>query len=510
MQNQTFIQKTLSMIKNIPAVLKNTLIFLWKNHLKKTILGILVLLFIIWKIVSPAQVDPAMAPHTVGRGDIRDQIELSGRTESLQDVNLGFADQGRVQNIYVTEGQRVKAGQVLATLEMGDLSAQMKSARAALTIARADADSTRNSLSRVTAEQDAIVETAKRNLYGSLAAYPDDQFSALAAPIITGNYTGNIEGDYKIDIYGSNASTGASLNYSGLESGTVSLTVGVPVALGTRGLYITFPNNTGYVNSKWTVSIPNKRGATYQSLYNNYQTALASRERAIASAQSGAGSATYSVTRARIDQAEAQVAQIGAAMTRRQIRAPFSGTISKVTLKKGESTIGTAKDVSPGISMLATDNYKVVIKIPEIDVSRVVSGTAVNITLDAYGPDEVFRGTITTINPAETIVDGVPVYEGTVVFEKRDDRIRSGMTANVGILIGEKAGVIQVPGEYIKQDRVRRKQYIQVVDSEKKNKTVEREITTGLRGSDGMTEVISGVSEGEVIKPFEKLKVEKK
>jgi HlyD family secretion protein len=516
MQNQTFIQKTLSIIKNIPAWIKNTAVFLWKNHLKKTILGILVLLFIIWKLLSPAKVDPALAPHTVGRGDIRDQIELSGRTESLQDVNLGFADQGRVQNIYVSEGQRVKAGQVLATLEMGDLSAQMKSARAALTIARADAKNSDDTVERVTREQDSIVETARRNLYGSLAAYPNDTFTTLAAPIITGNYTGDIEGDYKLEVYGSNASTGASVILTGLESDTFSLTTGVAVPLGTRGLYIQFPVTTGvtagsaYINTKWTVSIPNKRGASYSLLYNNYQTALASRDRAIAAARSATGDAMTSISAARIDQAEAQVSQIGAAMTRRQIRAPFSGTISKVTLKKGESTIGTAKDVSPGISMLATDNYKVVIKIPEIDVSRVVSGTAVNITLDAYGPDEVFKGTITTINPAETIVDGVPVYEGTVVFEKRDDRIRSGMTANVGILIGEKAGVIQVPAEYIKTDKVRRKQYIQIVDTENKNKTVEREITTGLRGSDGMTEVISGVSEGEVIKPFEKLKVDGK
>jgi hypothetical protein len=84
------------------------------------------------------------------------------------------------------------------------------------------------------------------------------------------------------------------------------------------------------------------------------------------------------------------------------------------------------------------------------------------------------------------------------------------MTANVGILIGEKQQVVQVPAEYIKTDKVRRKQYIQIVDSENKNKTIEREITTGLRGSDGMTEVISGVSEGEIIKPFEKLKKDEK
>ena len=46
--------------------------------------------------------------------------------------------------------------------------------------------------------------------------------------------------------------------------------------------------------------------------------------------------------------------------------------------------------------------------------------------LDAYGADVPFAGKITSINPAETIVDGVPVYETKVAFAAVDPRIRSG------------------------------------------------------------------------------------
>jgi multidrug efflux pump subunit AcrA (membrane-fusion protein) len=147
--------------------------------------------------------------------------------------------------------------------------------------------------------------------------------------------------------------------------------------------------------------------------------------------------------------------------------------------------------------MLATDQYKVIIKIPEIDVARVSPNTPVSINLDAYGPDVNFLGTLTTINPAETIVDGVPVYEGTVLFTDKDSRIRSGMTATVTIKIGEKNGVLAIPGSYIREDKVARKYFVEVVNAE--NKIVEREIKQGIRGSDGMTEIISGLSAGEIV-----------
>jgi HlyD family secretion protein len=492
---QKIYQKIISLLNKGGAFVK----FLWQNHFKKFLLGLLAFLIIIWVLFFRSGSHNAGDQVAVTVGDITDQVVLSGRTESLQDVNLGFADSGRVSHVYVHEGDRVQKGQTLAQLEMGDLSAQYQGARAGVVIAEANLKQAASNVDRVTREQDALVAAAKRNLYGNLEAYPEDIFSAFTAPKVYGSYQGDIEGIYKLDLYSSNASTGISVNYSGLETGTTSLTIDNRVALGGQGLFIQFPSNAGYANTKWVIPIPNNRSSSYASLKSAYETALATRDRAIENARADVSGDMASVMQARLDQARASLAQIASAMTRRKIVAPFTGTISKVSLKEGESTIGTAKDVSPGISMLATDQYKVVIKIPEIDVARVKAPTPVAITLDAYGPDALFEGTLISINPAETLVDGVPVYEGTVLFSNHDDRIRSGMTATVRIILGEKKGILILPASALREDKVKRKFFVQVVNSADADTTTEREVTTGIRGSDGMVEIMSGVVAGDLV-----------
>ncbi len=476
----------------------NYLKTIWANHRKKTIVFIIVLLGIIY--FSHGSSQNIIDTHIiVDKHSIVDKVILSGRTESTQNVNLGFADSGRVSHVYVTEGDKVATGKTLAQLEMGDLSAQYTNARAGVVIAEANLKQSISNVDRVTREQDSIVETAKRNLYGNLEAYPTDSFSTAVPPTIYGSYQGNQPGKYVLDIYPSSTSTGASIRYSGLENGTTSLTVDNRVDLGNQGLYIQFPSNSGYLSTEWVIPVPNNRSSEYAGLKNTYETALATRDRAIENARADVTGGNASVMQARLDQARASLDQIVSAMTRRKITAPFSGTISKVSLKQGESTIGTTKDISPGISMLATDTYKVVIKIPEIDVSRVVAGTPVSINLDAYGPDVIFPGTLIAINPAETIVDGVPVYEGTVLFTDTDTRIRSGMTATVSIIIGQKTDVVAIPADYIREDKVLQKYFVNIVTDIDDNKTVEQEVKTGIRGSDGMTEIINGLAGGETL-----------
>lgn len=492
-QSTTFI-----FFQNIFLFCVNYLKNIWVNHRKKTIIFIIVLLGVIYFSHGSSQ-DIAGTSIIVGRHNIIDKVILSGRTESTQNVNLGFADSGRVSHVYVTEGDKVATGKTLAQLEMGDLSAQYTNARAGVVIAEANLKQAIGNVDRVTKEQNSIVETAKRNLYGNLEAYPIDSFSTATAPTVYGSYLGDQPGNYVLDIYPSSAVTGASIRYSGLESGATSLTVDNRIALGNQGLYIQFPSSLGYVNTQWIIPVPNDRSSEYAGLKNTYETALATRDRAIENARADVAGGNTSVMQARLDQARASLDQIVSAMTRRKITAPFSGTISKVSLKQGESTIGTTKDISPGISMLATDTYKVVIKIPEIDVSRVVAGTPVSINLDAYGPDVIFSGTLIAINPAETIVDGVPVYEGTVLFTDTDTRIRSGMTATVTIIVGQKTDVIAVPTDYIREDKVLQKYFVNVVSDIDDNKIREQEVKIGIRGSDGMTEIINGLVGGETL-----------
>ncbi len=478
--------------KNISVnFLKNS----WQNHRKKTLFGIL-FIGIVGISVSGSG-NRNITTYTTQLQSITDQVILSGRTEPMNFVDLGFADSGRVQKVYVTEGQQVRQGQVLAELEMGDLSAQLLNAQAGLRIAEANARQLATNVEKITNEQNALVETAKRALFGSLEAYPKDNFSVLLPPVITGSYQGNTSGEYILDLYASQSDTGVSVRYSGIESGVVPVTVGTRIPLGTKGLFIQFPDSSGYANTQWIIPVPNIRSAQYPLLLNNYQSAQATRDRVITAAQADIINNNDSIANARVDQARAVVNQIISAIGKRKIIAPFSGTISKVALKEGESTIGISKDTSPGVSMLATDQYKVVIKIPEIDIARIQSPVPVVINLDAYGDQESFPGTLTTINPAETIVDGVPVYEGTVLFNTPDDRIRSGMTATVTITLGQKESVVAIPGNYIREDRVLRKYFVSILTNE--GKIQEKEVFVGIRGSNSMTEIVSGINKGDVI-----------
>ncbi len=144
----------------------------------------------------------------------------------------------------------VKKGQVLAELEIGDLSAQLTNARAGLTIALANLNQANNNVGKVTAEQDVLVKNAQRKLFSSdLEAVPDDLNVTATAPTITGSYNEDESGSYRIEIYASNAPSGFSFRLYGLEDGyTGTLTASTSVPLGSRGLFIRFVG-TGFLYS---------------------------------------------------------------------------------------------------------------------------------------------------------------------------------------------------------------------------------------------------------------------
>jgi HlyD family secretion protein len=67
----------------------------------------------------------------------QDVLHLSGHIEATE-TDLGFKVPGKIAAIYFQEGQEVKAGQVVATLEDHDLREEVKQAQARLETARAN------------------------------------------------------------------------------------------------------------------------------------------------------------------------------------------------------------------------------------------------------------------------------------------------------------------------------------------------------------------------------------
>lgn len=469
--------------------LKQRLVDFWNLNKKRKrfwiILAIIVVILLVVLINKKPADDGSVA--IASKRDVVQAVVLSGRTQSGSAVDLNFADSGRVSYVSVKEGDKVYKGQVLASLETGELSAE-------LTIARAGLLNTETSLENIKREQDALVGNAYRALLSEgLEAVPEDSSANTIAPIISGTYIG-AEGKYFLESYPSGAESGYSFRIRGLEEGTGTVTT-TASPLGARGLYIRFIEDEGYAED-WVVEIPNKRSAEYVANYNAYQSALATRERVIADAEAdlAVSGADASIAQARVDLIQAQIAK-------RRIIAPFSGIIANVNIKTGETTSSVSSNssgVSSGITMISENDYEINLKAPEIDIAKLSIEQHADIVLDAYG-GEIFSGTVVSINPGETIIDGVPVYETKVVFDVPDERVRSGMTATATIGAAKREGVLAVPANFIHTDENGSFVYVLINDK----KTEKRAVQIGLRGSDSFTEIVSGLNEGEKVRVSE-------
>jgi len=128
----------------------------------------------------------------------------------------------------------------------------------------------------------------------------------------------------------------------------------------------------------------------------------------------------------------------------------------------------------------------------------------VSVTLDAYGSEVNFPATVSLVDPAETVIEGISTYKVTLSFDEADTRIRSGMTANISIHTAERNNVLEIPLRAVTTKESTKIVRIAPPQTAKANTTPQEvNIVLGLRGSDGMVEVVSGLTEGEEVITFE-------
>lgn len=434
---------------------------------------------------------------TVKRGDFVKDVSVSGKVVASENVDLSFAETGRVASLPVKVGDQVLKGQTLASLAVGTLLSDLQAARANLAQKRAENSNTADNLEKVQKEQDTLVASAYAKLLSNdLAAVPNSSNLSIDQPIITGLYNGT-EGRYKIIVRRNNASSDDyELSVFELENvRDIEVLNDEPTPLGNKGLFISFPDNlSAYKDTVWYVTIPNTKSATYLSVYNQYQEALRTRDREIANAgavvtQNNLG---LTVSEAEIQSAEAEVARVQAEIAERTIFAPFSGIITTVNSKIG--SIASANEVA--ISLISADTLQIESYVPEIHIPFIKVGDQAVITLDAYGSEVPFAARVISIDPAETMRDGVSTYRAKLEFAQKDDRIKSGMTANVVISSEKKTDVISIPqGAVTNRDG---KKIVMVRENEKAELS-ERVVTTGGISSFGEVEILSGLAEGDVV-----------
>lgn len=449
-----------------------------KNNRKK-LLGIGVVALILIVIISGKNdTSDAASTYTVVRKDVSDTLRLSGKVEAVNEVHMAFTGSGPVSQVYKHDGDKVVAGEKIVELDTASLRADLADAIANVNLQKANTQVS-------DAELDSDVLNAHTKLLSEdLVAYSVDPNSTITPPEVSGRYTLGTEGRYRVIVIPSGATSRMSIRYQGLEKGETEITFYKPIPLGSSGLYLKFNADETSVGDEWFIDIPNVGGASYTSNLNAYKSALASRD-------ANAGEhISDAITMAKIAQAEARVASVSAQIEERILRAPFNGVVSKIDATRGE--IVTAS--TPVATVISDNAFQVTVQIPEIDIVNVVPGLSASITLDAYGPSVVFPAKVTSVDTSQTTVDGVSVYEATVVFDASDPRILSGMTATVDVLKSKVEGVISVPASFLQTDDSGTFVNTGTIDA-----PIKTYVTTGLRGTNSDIEIRNGLSEGVVI-----------
>jgi HlyD family secretion protein len=497
--------------------------FFTKKKIIWTVIILVVAGFVVWKIKSGNNPASNINTDTVKRQNIKSTVLATGQVVSSTDLELSFKSGGVVSKVNVKEGDKVKAGSVLATLSQNDQAASLTQAQGALaqaqanlqkvlagassediTVAQVTLDNANSALSNTISQQKVLVDNAYSALLNStLTAVPFPGNAGSAVATVSGTYKGTDQGIYNISIY--STGSGAKFNISGLETGSGDVQT-VPVPLGTKGLYIQFSSSNVGSADQWNVKIPNTQAASYVANYNSYQAALQTQNSATASAQnavttaqaaldlkkSQARPADIASAQAQILIAQGQVQAAQSALENTIIRAPADGTITSVDIKVGEQA-SPSKEV---LILQDVGNLHIEANVSEANIASIKSGQTVDVTFDALGPDRHFNATVQTVNPASTVVSGVVNYKVTAAVDNISE-IKPGMTANMTILVAQKDNVLAVPSSAVINQN--NNQYVRVVDDIKKGSYHQVQVQTGLSADGGLVEIVSGLNEGQTV-----------
>lgn len=444
----------------------------------------------------------------VVRDNISQEVSASGAVEQGEEIDLAFKNSGGIEKILVKVGDEIKAGQVLVNLDTKELLLQLKEAEASLQITQAEATKSEENLAN--AYQDGLnaLDDAYLKIYNAYATtnlikrtyfergdsesivVADNKYRIEKALEQLKFYTDSAKNSLKnedIDTALSQAIGALSTTRNSLEVIRSTMETSVykdivsstdKASLDTQRLNI----NTSYDNI-----ISSQQNISMIKIDNAMSiNAAQSKVSEIGSQSQEAQGGLY---QAKIKQAEANVELLKHQIEASALKSPTDGQIIEVEIQEGEI-------VQPGqvvISMIPDSPFQIKVDVYEEDVVKMAVGNSVDIALTAL-PNEIFKGRVILINPAEKIKEGVVYYETTIDFENSPEKIKPGMTADLTIKTMTKENVLVIPEAAVTESSGQAT--VQVLNGKKIDT---RQIEIGMKGSNDLVEVVSGLKEGEEV-----------
>ncbi len=135
------------------------------------------------------------------------------------------------------------------------------------------------------------------------------------------------------------------------------------------------------------------------------------------------------------------------------IRAPLAGTILTRNVEEGSVIQSASGNVSGGtalFTMADLASMRVRTLVDETDMGDLRAGMPATVKVEAY-PDQSFRGQIEKIEPQAITQQNVTMFPVIVTLDNSAGLLKSGMNAEVEILIDQAIDIILVPNNTIVQ-----------------------------------------------------------
>ncbi len=467
---------------------------------------------------QPAAAASSAPTATVQRDTLTATISAAGNIQAHQAADLSFGQSGVVKKLNVKVGDQVKAGDVLAELDTTDLNLQLRSAQvslknaqAALAQARnpntaqdianaraqlesaqatydkvaagatqADLASAQAAVASAQAGYDAAVNSANATDSGLASTAAAFEKARIALQQAQSNYD---KVSWRGDVAASSqaqALQSATIDY---ESAKAAYDAAVATGDGDRKSQVasaasslqSAQANLTKLKNQVTAADLAAAQATLTTAKNNLDTLLA-----------GPDANTLDIAQSGVESAEIALDQARLKLSQAQIVAPFDGVITAVNAKLGQSISSMA------MTLADLDHLEIVVNMAEVDVNRTNKGQVAQITLDAV-PDATLEGTVTQIAPAGTMTSGVVNYPVTIALSSITDTVKTGMTANLAIVVAQRDDVLTVPNRAVRT--VGKQKTVTVLYE---GQQIQVPVQTGL-SSDTATEIVSGLQEGDTV-----------
>lgn len=465
---------------------------------------------------------------TVAKRNLTATFDTSGTVSSSGEASFSVVPDIVVKSVDVKVGERVKAGQVLATFDASSLDSALKEKQDALEKAQkayndyksgaADAKSRLSSLdSQIAQAEKKVAQLEKESKQAQQAAKAQEQAQSKEAQQAQDNLSGII-----------NDSTLAGKIIDNIVNSSQSL----------QQLKSILNSISSMNNSSQFSSIMSSMGtssAQYELVQAQIELASLKANRTLAETQANGNlesvyKSVYDASLEGYNKMKETVDTLNAGWT-----AAHDGIVSEINITAGEavkapensssgtfdvssivSAVTSGSDISKLVSgFFASDiagmkvqyfPLEVKFMINKGDLEKVKLGQSVNVE-SASG--EILKGEVTYIAAVATASSGLDVasllggasggasggIETVVSVKEPDSGLIIGLDADVSIDVDTKQGCLTVPVESIQYDE--NTAYVFVYDPQEKT-LLRKDVTTGIFNGT-YYEITSGISEGDII-----------